>query len=227
MVQNAVCDGATSRKAFGSLLSTYWYPCYAFLRRKNHNSHDAEDLIQQFFAWLIEQNLIARADPGRGRFRSFLIRSLEQFVQREYRNQNAAKRKPDGQLLSIDVIREGEKRYACEPASDSSAEKLYDYTWATQIVRTSLEQLRSEYEAKGKLEQFELLQDFLSGHRSLSGRQIAAKLDVSEIAVRALVFRFKQKLSRVISQEVANTLGQDDDIDEELAELQRCLDWNP
>lgn len=212
VVLRAGGDRTESRDAFGQLAADYWYPLYAFLRRKGMGAQDAEDLIQSFFAWLMESQLFAKADAERGRLRSFLITALMRYRTRELRDQNTLKRRPDGAIVSID--RElGDSRYRAEPVDELSPDKLYEKTWALTVVRRAMQKLREESERQGNASLFSLLEGFLTGQKTHSGREVAEQTGMTEAAVRAATYRLKQRYVRLLREEVADTVDSEDDVD--------------
>lgn len=222
MVVQASGNDALARLALGELCQIYWYPLYAFLRRRGLAPEDAEDTVQAFFAWLLEADVLGRADPNRGRFRSFLLAALKQFLARQHQYQSAAKRSPDRPLLSIDTA-VGSTRYRTEPADPLTPEKQFEYAWARAVLDRSLERLQNEARHQGGEERFETLKGFLTGRREVSGREVAHRLGLSEGAVRVAIHRLKQRYGAILREEVGSTLETADAIDEELVYLMNAL----
>ena len=143
-----------SQDALATLCQLYWYPLYAYVRAKGHSPDDAQDLTQEFFARLLEKNIAGKADRAKGKFRSFLLASLNHFLANEWRDAGARKRGGDRVALSLDLAA-GESRYSLEPAHELSAEKIYERRWALTLIEEALAKLRDELDAGGKLAMFE------------------------------------------------------------------------
>ena len=201
-IRKASTESAESPHEASKLLQDYWYPCYAFLRRKGVRRHDAEDMLQGFFASVIEKNWVALADPDRGKFRSFLVSSLQQYTARTFRYSSAARRAPHGAEQSS-----LEEQYALEPVDNETPEKVFEYVWAVSIVRGALQELEEECKANGQGKHFELVQGFLTQDRSTSGSEAARSLGMTHTAIRAYVHRLKRRLARIIRRKVSNTVS--------------------
>ena len=141
-------DSTRAQNALARLCQTYWYPLYAYVRRRGHSPHDAQDLTQEFFARLLERHTLAIADPNRGRFRSFLLSTMNHFLAHEWEKVRAQKRGGGCQILSLDLA-QAEERYDLEPAGNSSPDKLFDKHWATALLEEVLNQLEAEYQHAG------------------------------------------------------------------------------
>jgi RNA polymerase sigma factor (sigma-70 family) len=215
-------DSKQARAALETLCRTYWYPLYAFVRRSGRSPHDAEDLVQSFFAQCLEKDYLSAAERERGRFRSFLLLALKRFLANEWDRAHARKRGGD-QLISLDALT-AEQRYATEPADSLSADKLYERRWALTLLEKVLAQLRSEQEAAGRLDTFNALLPFLtSSGRGTPYAELGARLGISEGAVKVAVHRLRQRYRELLQQEIADTVSSPDDIDEERRYLFRIL----
>ena len=208
-------DAAT---ALATLCETYWYPLYAYVRRSGYRAEDAQDLVQGFFAALREKRYVKTADRERGRFRSFLLASLNHFLTTEGRRRSARKRGGGRLPLSLNV-RSGESRYSQEPSHDLTPEKAYERRWALLLLEQAVSKLREEYAASGKAALFERLAGFLSGEKGVLYQQAAGDLHMSEGAVRVAVHRLRQRYRQVLRAEVAHTVAGPQHIDEELRHL--------
>src|SRR5439155_21379072 len=155
-------DSPQSRQALEELCRLYWYPIYAYVRRWGHDRQDARDLTQGFFAYLLEGNLFGKADPGRGRFRSFLLGTLQNFVRRQKVKELALKRGGGAELLSIDE-ETAEGRYAHEPSTKVTPETLFDRRWALTVLEQAMQRLEAEYSRANMKELFAALQPYLTG----------------------------------------------------------------
>jgi RNA polymerase sigma-70 factor (ECF subfamily) len=214
---------APARVALAELCQAYWYPLYAFLRHSGIACQDAEDTVQEFFTKLVEQNIVGYADPTRGRFRTFLIASLKQFLARRRAYEHAAKRRPEQPVISLDAS-EGERRFLFEFSHDCTAEKLYEHSWALAVIDAAMRRLQAEWERAGRGHRFEVLKDHLIEVDLLSGRELAATLGMSEGAARVATHRLRRRFGEILREEVAQTLESGEDIDDELAQLSAALD---
>ncbi|MEO7598938.1 MAG: sigma-70 family RNA polymerase sigma factor [Opitutus sp.] len=212
-----------SRNALQQLCRAYWYPLYWFSRRRGLRPHDAEDLIQSFFAHLLEKEVFARADRERGRFRTFLLSALKNFEFNERARSNTLKRGGREEFVSIDDF-QAESRYEQEPSSDLSPERLYDQKWAASLLAHVLETLRLEYAASGKPAMFEELRHLLWGGRGpTSYETIAARLGTTEGAIKVAVHRFRARFKEQLHHEVAQTVEDPSAIEDELRHLLASL----
>jgi RNA polymerase sigma-70 factor (ECF subfamily) len=208
-----------SEQALSQLCRTYWYPLYAFVRRQGHAPEDAEDLTQSFFANLLERKALHMVEPEKGKFRSFLLGSLKNFLANDWDRRHAAKRGGKHTLLSLDDD-SAEDRYLREPSHDSTPEKLYEQTWALTVIDTVLQQLRSEYAAAGKTEIFEALQDQLIGAEDANSyASLAVRLGMKEGSVRMAVLRMRRHFGYLLRAEIAQTVNDASEIEEELRHL--------
>ena len=223
VVSAAEEGGEASQAALADLCQTYWYPVYAFIRRRGHSAEDARDLAQEFFATLLEKGYLADADPARGRFRSFLLTAVARFLSKQH-DRAAAKKRGGGQRhISIDFD-EGERRYQREPFHEWTAERVFERRWALTLLDRSLARLRDDLGRAGKLPMFEALKIFLTGESGAPPlRQIAEQLGMTEGAVKVAVHRLREKYRESLRSEIAQTLANQTDIDEELAFLLAAL----
>lgn len=212
-----------SRKALAELCSAYWYPLYAFVRRKGNQPAEAQDLTQSFFAELMEKERLQLADQTRGRFRSFLLASLQNFLMNRARDARAAKRGGDKQFLTLDFAR-GEERYLREPAHELTAERIFERRWATELLDKTVSRLREEYESAGKLAVFEQLAPHLGGDHGASYEQIAERLGMMEGAIKVAVHRLRKRCRELLRSEIAQTVSSAEDVDEELRTLFRAVE---
>jgi RNA polymerase sigma factor (sigma-70 family) len=212
-----------AREALERLCRTYWYPLYGFVRRQGHGSHDAQDLTQGFFAALLENRGLSVADPERGRFRSFLLARLKNFLSDERKKKNAQKRGGGQPVLSLDAD-VAEERYRSEPVEEMTPELIFDQRWAVAVMEQSVGKLRSEYGRADRAELFEHLKDFQLGQEdSRSYTEVARRLSLSEAAVKSAIFRLRQRHRELLRQEIAETVATPADIDEEIRYLVSML----
>jgi len=215
----AGADSAVARDALERLCRTYWYPLYAYVRRRGKSREDAEDLTQGFFASLLERNDFASLSKERGLFRAFLLAALNHFLADQYDRGQAAKRGGGKAPLSLDA-QTAEERYREEPADTLTPERLYDRRWAFTVLENARVRLREEYEAVGKGELFELLKFLEPGaDRVLSQAEIGRRVGKTESAVKKELFRLRKRYGQLVRAEVAQTVSSVADVDEEV----RCL----
>ena len=212
-----------SQAALVTLCEAYWYPLYAYVRRRGYSVDEAQDLTQEFFTRLLEKEYVKAADPQRGRFRSFLLASLNHFLANEWRREQAQKRGGSQTILSLDFAA-GEGRLALEPADPLTPEKLFERRWALTLLSQALARLRDEYAAADKLALLEKLQPFLGGHGDAAPYQeIAAGLGLSEGAVKVAVHRLRRRCRDFLRAEIAQTVSGPEEVEEELRDLLAAL----
>jgi len=209
--------------ALARLCRAYWYPLYAYVRRQGRGSPDAQDLTQEFFARVLEKNFLKSATPEKGRFRSFLLVALKRFLANEWERASAQKRGGGRAPVELDAV-SAEERYRLEPVDEASADRIYERRWALALLDQVLIQLQDEAGRAGKAEHFELLKPFLYGERGpLSQTAIGARLGLSESAVKSAVHRLRQRYRELLRQEVANTVANPADVEDELRHLLNVL----
>jgi DNA-directed RNA polymerase specialized sigma24 family protein len=208
-----------NEKALASLCRKYWYPLYAFLRRKGVSSHEAEDFTQGFFAQLLNNQGLETVRREYGKFRSFLLASLQHFVADQRDRALAAKRSPDQPLFELDA-QKAEDRYQLEPADPTNPEKIFERQWALTLLEEVLAALESEFTTSGKGEVFRELQPFLSGEQAIPAyKDVATRLALSEGAVRVTVHRMRERYRQLIRKEIAGTLAVGEDVEAEMRHL--------
>lgn len=213
---------ADGEEALAVLCETYWYPLYAYVRRRGFNPVDAQDLAQGFFAALLEKNYLNDADQDRGRFRSFLITALKRYVAKYLEHNHAKKRGGDLKKISLD-FEAGESHYRIEPSHDTTPEKIFERRWALTVLDNALKKLREDYEDTDRALLFDSLKVFLTGEKGRTHRQVANELNLTEGATRAAVHRLRAKYRELIRAEIAQTVADPEDIDDELRSLQAAL----
>jgi RNA polymerase sigma-70 factor (ECF subfamily) len=216
-------DTARAQAALEKLCRTYWYPLYAYVRRRGQSPEDAKDLTQEFFARLLERNWVGRADQQKGRFRSFLLSAMNHFLADEWDKARAQKR-GGGQMPVPSQFDTAETRYGHEPVDKTTPEQNYERRWALTLLDTVLQRLRSEYEREGRAELFAALHSCLVGDRTDQPyAELAGKLGVSESAVKSTVHRLRQRYRQLLRDEIAQTVAEPGEIDEELHHLFAAL----
>ena len=217
-------DAATpeSRAALGALCEVYWYPVYAYVRRRGYSVEDARDLTQAFFARLLEKNDLRAADPARGRFRSFLLTAVRHFLSNQRDWQSALKRGGGQPTLQLDFA-SGEERYIREPSDQLDPERIFERRWAMEVLESALRRLEADCARTGDTRQFEILKPCLTDNTSdVSYAAIGATLGMSEGAVGVAVHRLRRRFGVALRQEVAQIVSEPL-VDDELRCLLRAL----
>lgn len=208
----------SSANALETLCQTYWYPLYAYVRRRVNGVHEAQDLTQAFFEKLLEKQTIADADPDRGRFRAFLLTACKRFLANEWHKDHAAKRGSGKKVLSLDFDAAA-TRYVIEAEDSLTPEVLYEQQWAVALLDSVLDQLRQEFADRRKSHQFEALKPFLTGAGAKSYEETAIGLDMKEGAVKVAVHRMRTRYRELIRAEIAQTVESPEQIDDEIRRL--------
>jgi RNA polymerase sigma-70 factor (ECF subfamily) len=210
----------SAQKSLSDFCEAYWPPLYAFLRHRGHASPEAQDLVQGFFAHLLEQNTLSRADQEKGRLRTFLLGSLQNFLFNEYDRAHALKRGGDKQILSIDEHLP-ETEAAMMDTAHLSDSRSYDLAWASTIVK----QLQNEFETEGKAESLEVLRPFVAGggKTPLNQEEAATELGVPIATLRTWLSRLRQRYREALRMEVASTVSDPAEVDQELHYLYQIL----
>jgi RNA polymerase sigma-70 factor (ECF subfamily) len=212
-------DESQSATALETLCRMYWYPLYAFLRRQGRAPHDAQDLTQGFFARLLEKDYLQAAAREKGKFRTFLLVALKRFLANEWDREHAAKRGGFAPAVSIDQEM-AESRFAAEPSHNVQPDVLYDREWATTLLGRAMAQLQEEYVASGRARLFEYVQSCLGREESaLAYAEIAARLKLTEPAVKMAVHRLRARYREILRAEIANTVSTPEEIEEEIRQL--------
>jgi RNA polymerase sigma factor (sigma-70 family) len=210
-----------ARGALEELCGTYWPPVYAYVRRRERSPETARDLTQAFFTRLLEQNTLAAADRDRGRFRAFLLTSLRNFLADERDRALAAKRGGGRRRLALDFD-DVDSRLSIEPFHELTAERLFEREWALRLLDVVLERLRAEQEAEGRAERFALLEPAITGE-DLPLTAIADRLGMTENAARVAAHRLRKRYRAILREEIARTLSDPAEVDDELGRLFEAL----
>lgn len=209
--------------ALETLCRSYWYPLYAYVRRRGCGPEDAQDLTQDFFVQLLRKNYPARADRAKGRFRTFLLHTLNQFLA-DQRERAAALKRGGGQVFLALDQESPEEQYRLEVPDTLTPEKLFERRWAQTILDRALARLRDEFVAADKGETYEVLQAFGPGEQSsISYADAAVRLGLSESAVKSLIHRLRRRHRELVREEIAHTVPTVAEIDEELRHLVAVL----
>jgi RNA polymerase sigma-70 factor (ECF subfamily) len=217
----AARDGTDTqaRDALERLCSTYWYPLYAYVRRQGQDPEAARDLTQGFFAELFEHQKLSRVEPSAGRFRSFLLACLKHFLSHERDKAQALKRGEGRSPISLDAAA-AERRYDREPTVDLTPEEIFERRWALTVVERALGRLRQEAEENDQPRRVARLATYLTGEKPRTPyAEVASELGMSEGAVKVAVHRLRGRFGELLRAEVAETLADPEETDEEVRHL--------
>jgi RNA polymerase sigma factor (sigma-70 family) len=214
---------AGSGEALAYLCEAYWYPVYAFIRRRGYRPEDCADLTQAFFARVLEKNYFQEVDPSRGRFRAFLCASLRHFLSNERDRTQTLKRGGSRPPISLDV-QNAEGTYQLEPRDDLTPEKLFDRRWALLLLERVLAELREQHALAGKADLFDQLRGFLTGDSPrVPYAAVARSLATTEGAVKVAVHRLRRQFRDLLVEEIAETVSDEAEIDGEIAYLLKAV----
>ncbi len=214
-------DEHVRRHALELLCTAYWPPLYAFVHRKVKDLHLAQDLTQSFFERMLTGRFLKMADPARGRFRTFLIRAFEWHLANEFREERAAKRGGNIQVIELDFS--AHSPHMVDETS-STAEEQFEREWGLRLLSLTMQRLQAEQADPLKLSQFETLKSFLAGDRPTGGYADACQtLGLSEPAARMAVSRLRSRFRELIRDEIQKTVASSQDIDDEIQHLFRVL----
>ena len=210
------------REALEELCRAYWYPLYVFVRSRGYSADDAQDLTQAFFAQIIETGGFASADRERGRFRSYLLGAMKHFLANEWHRAQTQKRGGQVQIIEWDAL-DPEGRYTGASEQSDNPEHLFDREWALETIAVALQELRDEMANAGKGEQFDALKGNLTGEDESPREEIAARLGMSEGAVKVAVHRLRQRYRKLLRAAIAETVSNEADLDDEMRYLVAVL----
>lgn len=220
---DSASDEQNARDALGELCRTYWRPIFSFVCRRGYSTEDAQDLTQDFFMMVLGNNWLQHADESRGRFRSLLLKSLQNFLGHATERKRAQKRGGDVEFVSWDDwMAEAPSQLSISAQTFDSlpAERLFDLRWAATVVEQALRRLREECESKGRLRLFETLSEHLAEERAeVSYARIAAALGIAEAAVKKQLHNLRQRYRWLLRDEVAHTVENPADVDDEIRHL--------
>ena len=212
-------DFARATAALERLCRTYWFPIYAFIRRRGSDQHDAEDLAQGFFAYLLEKDTLKKVDRTKGKFRTFLLAALANFLANEWDKSRTLKRGGQRQIISLDET-VAEELYRHEAVESLTPEKLFERRWASALIEQVLARLKQEYAAGGKADLFAKLEPALTGETAAGVyAEWAAALGMSEGAVKVALHRLRRRFGEVLRSEIAHTVSSPEEIDDEIRHL--------
>ena len=219
-----------ARVALAQLCQTYWAPLYTFVRHRGYSVHDSQDLTQSFFAYLIEQKIYARVDRRKGKFRSFLLASLKNFLSDAYDREHALKRGGDKDFLPLLEHQAEEAESFFQSSAELSENKIsenevFEQNWAETLVTGALKRVRDDYKTAGRRNLFDNLQVFVMGSADPlpTYDELAARLGIPASTLRSHVTRLRSDYRGALRMEVRRTVNSESEVDEELRELLRVL----
>ncbi|HXW06378.1 MAG TPA: sigma-70 family RNA polymerase sigma factor [Vicinamibacterales bacterium] len=210
-----------ARSALVSLCESYWYPLYAYVRRRGYPADQAQDLTQEFFIRVVEGRYLDRADPEKGRFRAFILSSLKFFLADEADRSRAQKR-GGGKVLSFEVS-SGEDRYQREPAHNETPERIFERRWALSLLERVVDRLRSEFVQQGRVDHFNRLKAFLLDQADAPYAALAREMGTSEGALKVAIHRLRKRYRELFRQEIAETVADAGEVESELRYLVAAL----
>lgn len=209
--------------ALTRLCQTYWLPIYAFVRKRGHSPEQAEDLVQEFFSNFLEKNYVAKAARDRGRFRSFLMTSVENFLHNVHARNQTKKRGGGVPLLPLDN-QDAESSYLSETTDESDPAKAFEQRWASTVLQTVLQRLRDEFTKRGQGDLFEALSAHLWGESgSIPYAQVAEQFKLTIANIKITAYRLRQRYRELLREEIAQTVSQPGEIDEEIRHLMKVV----
>jgi RNA polymerase sigma-70 factor (ECF subfamily) len=207
--------------ALVSLCENYWYPLYAYLRRRGYPADQAQDLTQEFLMRILEGRYLERANPEKGRFRAFILTSLKFFLSDEA-DRNSAQKRGRGNVLSLEIS-SGEERFQREPAHNDTPERIFERRWALSVLDRVVERLRDEFVQHGRPEHFERLKVFLLGQSDAPYAELAREMNTSEGALKVAIHRLRKRYRELFRQEIADTVADPAEVESELRYLAAVL----
>ncbi|ANM30416.1 hypothetical protein ABI59_13810 [Acidobacteria bacterium Mor1] len=215
-------DPERARLALEWLCGTYWRPLYAFVRRRGNDPEKAADLTQAYFLELMDKEFLGQIDPAAGKFRAFLLASMKNFMSKSRERERAAKRRADDPQFQV-ALDGAEGWYQRLPADGRDPAALFEHRWAIQVFERARKGLEEEHRASGKAEDFRILGPYLTDPDNAPYSEAAAQLGKSEGAVKTAIHRMRRRLGTHLRQQVACTIADPDDIDDELKHLLSVL----
>jgi RNA polymerase sigma factor (sigma-70 family) len=223
MVASAGCSRSPdARRALATLCERYWFPLYAFVRRAGNSAEDAQDLTQEFFVHLLDKHFLAAADQKKGRFRTFLLTAVKHFLANERDRVRARKRGGGQRIVSLEGP-ESEARYRREPFDTLTPERVFERQWALTLLEQVLAQLQAEMTANGKAALFDAMKAHLTGAQTTGYAATAARLGMTEGAVKVAAHRLRRRYRELLREEIAQTVPSPDEIEDEIRHLFNCL----
>ena len=214
--------GSKAGQALETLCQTYWFPLYAYIRRRCGDEHQAQDLTQAFFHHILDKATLADANPQRGRFRSFLLTACKHFITNEWDRENAKKRGGDVGTLQLD-FKYAESNYRIEPSDPITPEIIFEREWAIALLNSVLDLLKQDYRVRGKEADFDLLKPFLHGNKSATYSTVAAEMGTTEGSVKVAVHRLRTRYRELIRAEIEQTVESSEHVEDEIRRLFEVL----
>jgi len=218
---SAQSEAAGSDIAREELCRLYWYPLYAFVRRRGNSPEDAKDLTQGFFLSLFDRKALDQVTPLKGKFRSFLLASLKNYLSAEFHREHTIKRGGTVEFVSLD-LESGDDRYSNVPSDALTPEKVFDARWAITLLRLVMDQLQVEYGSRGKIVIFDTLKPFLDiGNRAglPTYEAVAEKLRIGQGTVKTLIHRLRKRHGQILRETVSQTVTEPEEVDDEIRAL--------
>lgn len=216
-------ESSAAMLALDRLCRSYWRPVYAYIRRDGHTAPDAQDLTQEFFRRLIQKEWLNHLQHQRGKFRSFLLTFLKHFLSDERDRAGALKRGGDRTFIPLDDLQSEENR-AFELSNALTAEQVFERRWAQALMERAVDRLRQEYQDEGKMDLFQTLKDLQPGERGdQSYAELGMRFGLSEGAIKSAMHRLRMRHREILRNEIADTLGNTGDVEEEIQHLIRVL----
>ena len=214
---------SAAQHALAALCETYWFPLYSFARRKGNSPDESADLTQAFFAFLLEKDSLKRADQKRGRFRNFLLTAFANFMNNQWRTQQTQKRGGGQTAVSIDFdFESAHQRYSSQPSHEMTPEKIFERDWAIALLERTMQHVQKQYEDSGRAKLFVEIKGALGGHIA-PYQEIADRLEIQEGAVKVAVHRLRQRYGEQLRLQIAHTIDDPDETDDELKSLFSAL----
>lgn len=224
VARSALTDVPEAANALAQLCEVYWPPIYSFVRRRGYAPPVAQDLTQSFFTFFLRTKAYARSDPLHGKFRSFLLASVKNFLADNWDRDHAIRRGGDYQFIPLDLTTAEAFYDAATTAPDSTAEHVFELRWAKQLTADALNSLREELQSEGKIQLFEQLKGFLTGGSVIpSYDEAATRTGLPRATVKTHVHRLRQRYREIVRREIARTVSAPHEIDEELRYLCNVL----
>lgn len=216
-------DEPRAGEALEQLCQVYWRPIYAYVRRRGYPAHEAEDLVQGFFLGMLRRKGLQKADPAQGRFRAFLLTSLNNHLANEWTKGQRLKRGGGATPVSIDAQGE-EERYLAEPTDEATPERLFERRWAEVVLERVTQRVRADLIAAGQEERFHALKGFLLGDApGVTYEEAGRRLGLSVAAVTSAIHRMRSRYREFFLDEIARTVAEPADVDDEIRYLARAL----
>jgi RNA polymerase sigma factor (sigma-70 family) len=216
-------ESPEQQSALERLCRAYWYPLYAFARRRGHDPHQAQDLTQSFFARFLEKNYLAQVSSDKGRFRSFLLAAFQNFLANEWDRTQTLKRGGGARVISLDE-QTAEERFQFDLIDDVTPEQLFEQRWVESVLEQVLARLRDECNSAGHEGRFDVLKVYLVDDRgAVPFAEMAARLGMTEASLKGLVRRLRQRYRELFREEIANTVSRPAEVDEEIRYLIEVL----